>query len=69
MSKSPVEKMNEFKEELEEKNPIKKKDVDSKDITTADEIANKKGSFSQTLADKSRTNKGAIGIDRDPNQM
>lgn len=63
--KSPAEEMNDFKEELEEKNPIKKKDVDSKDITTTEEITEKTGSFSQTIADKSRTNKGAIGIDRE----
>lgn len=67
--KSPAEKMNDFKDELEEKNPIKKKDPDTEDITTADEIPTKKGSFSQTAADKSRTNKGAIGIDRDADQM
>ncbi len=67
--KSPAEKMNDFKEELKEKNPVKKKDLDAKDITTAEEIPQKKGSYSQTSADKSRTNKGAIGIDRDANQM
>lgn len=66
MSKSPVEKMNEFKEELEEKNPIKKEDIGAH---SADAVPEKKGSYTQTLADKSRTNKGAIGIDRDAGQM
>ena len=67
--KSPAEKMNEFKEELEAKNPVKKKDLDAEDITTAEEIPEKKGSYSQTLADKSRVNKGPIGIDRDADQL
>nr|WP_294900143.1 hypothetical protein [uncultured Pedobacter sp.] len=61
--KSPAEEMNEFKEELQAKNPIKKKDLGTP--TTAEEIPEKKGSYSETLADKSRVNKGAIGIDRD----
>ncbi len=69
MSKSPVEKMNDFKEELEEKNPIKKKDLDTKKVTTAEEVNQKKGSYRDTATDRSRTNKGAIGIDRDPSQM
>lgn len=67
--KSPAEKMNDFKDELEEKNPIKKKDPDTEDITTAEEIPERKRSYTETLADKSRTNKGAIGIDREPGQL
>ena len=67
--KSPAEKMNEFKEELEENNPIKKEDVNAEDITTADEIPEKERSYSDSLAEKSRTNKGPIGIDRDADQM
>ncbi len=67
--KSPAEQMNEFKEELKAKNPIKKEDVGSNEETTLEEIPEKHGSYSQTSADKSRTNKGAIGIDRDADQM
>ncbi|HEX7366704.1 MAG TPA: hypothetical protein VF273_06400, partial [Pelobium sp.] len=65
--KSPVERMNDFKDELEAKSPIKKEDLGKE--TTAEEIPEKKGSYSSTLADKSRVNKGAIGIDRDADQL
>ncbi|WP_017258691.1 hypothetical protein [Pedobacter arcticus] len=65
--KSPAERMNDFKEELEEKNPIKKEDLGAP--TNAEEIPEKKGSYSETSADKARVNKGAIGIDRDAGQM
>jgi hypothetical protein len=67
--KSPAEKMNEFKEELEEKNPIKKTDLGTETKTTAEEIPEKKSSYTESAADKSRTNKGPIGIDRDADQL
>lgn len=65
--KSPAEKMNDFKEELEAKNPVKKRDLGAD--SAAEATPEKKGSYTETLADKSRTNKGAIGIDRDADQL
>lgn len=67
MAKSPAEKMNDFKDELEEKNPIKKKDVNAEDASGI--VPEKKGSYTQGPSDKARSNKGAIGIDRDPGQI
>ena len=67
--KSPAEQMNEFKEELKENNPIKKEDIGSTTETTAEEIPEKHSSYSETVADRSRTNKGPIGIDREPGQL
>lgn len=67
--KSPAEEMNEFKEELIANNPVKKEDVGSHSETTAEEVPEKHRSYSETLADKSRVNKGPIGIDRDAGQI
>jgi|GEM_PF-6224924 len=65
MSKSPVEKMNDFKEELKENNPVKKVDLNSEKVTTKEEINQRKRSYSDSLTDKSRTHKGAIGRNTD----
>ncbi len=67
MEKSPAERMNDFKDELEEKNPIKKEDLNLDEATGI--VPEKKSSYSQSPADRARTNKGAIGIDRDPGQV
>ena len=67
MSKSPVEKMNEFKDELEDKNPIKKEDINAEDATGV--VPEKKSSYTQSPSDRARTNKGAIGIDRDAGEI
>ncbi|MFC5281988.1 hypothetical protein [Pedobacter alpinus] len=67
MEKSPAEKMNDFKDELEAKNPIKKQDLNLDDATGI--VPEKKSSYSQSPSDKGRTNKGPIGIDRDPGQV
>ncbi|WP_442794680.1 hypothetical protein [Pelobium manganitolerans] len=67
MAKSPMEKQNELKEELEENVPVKKTDFGAE--SGVEGIPEKKGSYSETLAEKSRTNRGPIGIDRDPGDV
>ncbi|MBU0696701.1 MAG: hypothetical protein KKE39_09295 [Bacteroidetes bacterium] len=67
MSKSPVEKMNELKEKelkLKEEQIAKGEKVENSDNSLINE---KKGSYTSNPGDKARTNKGAIGIDRDAN--
>lgn len=67
MEKSPAEKMNDFKDELEANNPIKIKDLNLDDATGI--VPDKESSFSESPSDKARTHKGPIGIDRDPGQL
>jgi len=65
MSQSPVEKLNEIKEEelrLRDEKIAKGEDVENTDNSLVNE---KKGSYSVTPSDKNRSHKGAIGIDRD----
>ncbi len=65
MSKSPVEKLNEIKEkELE----LRKQQIANGEIVENPDVdaeIDKKGSYTQNPGDRARTNKGAIGIDRD----
>ncbi len=68
MAKTPVEKLNDFMEELEEKNPVKKVDVGNRESDEST-VPEKNSSYTETAADKARTNKGPIGIDRDPGQL
>ena len=66
MSQSPVEKLNEIKEEelrLRDEKIARGETVETADGSLLNE---KKGSYSVTPGDRSRTHKGAIGIDRDP---
>ncbi|MBK0381774.1 hypothetical protein I5M32_02275 [Pedobacter sp. SD-b] len=65
MSQSPVEKLNKIKEEelrLKEQKIANGETVENSDNSLVNE---KKGSYSVTPGDKSRTHKGSIGIDRD----
>ena len=65
MSKSPVEKLNEIKEKelkLKEEQIARDEKVENSDNSLVNE---KKGSYRSNPGDKARTNKGAIGIDRD----
>jgi len=67
MSQSPVEKMNELKEKelkMKEEQIAKGEEVENTDNSLVNE---KKGSYTSNPGDKARTNKGAIGIDRDSN--
>jgi hypothetical protein len=66
MSQSPVEKLNEIKEEelrLRDEKIARGETVENTDNSL---VNGKKGSYSVTPGDRSRTHKGAIGIDRDP---
>ena len=65
MSQSPVEKLNEIKEEelrLRDEKIAKGEEVENTDNSL---VSEKKGSYSVTPSDKNRGHKGAIGIDRD----
>ncbi|MEO5912046.1 MAG: hypothetical protein ABIP95_14240 [Pelobium sp.] len=65
MSQSPVEKLNEIKEKelkLKEEQIANGETVENSDNSLKVE---KKGSYTVNAGDKARTNKGAIGIDRD----
>lgn len=65
MSQSPVEKLNELKEKelkLKEEQIAKGEKVENSDNSL---VIEKKGSYTSNPGDKARTNKGAIGIDRD----
>lgn len=65
MSQSPVEKLNEIKEKelkLKEEQIANGETVENSDNSLA---VGKKGSYTVNSGDKARTNKGAIGIDRD----
>lgn len=69
MKKSPVEKLNEIKEK-----GLKKKveQIANGEIINEPELRaliQKKGSYSLNSGDKARTNKGPIGIDRDPGSL
>lgn len=67
MSKSPVEKLNEIKEKelkLKEEQIARGEKVENSDNSLVNE---KKGSYTSNPGDKARSNKGAIGIDRDAN--
>lgn len=67
--KSPVEKLNEIKEkELKQKEQQIKNGEVIADPDIEAEI-DKKGSYAQNPGDKARTNKGPIGIDRDPGSV
>lgn len=67
--KSPVERLNEIKEkELKEKEERVKKGEKISDPDLEAEI-DKKDSYTQNPGDKARTNKGPIGIDRDPGSV
>jgi hypothetical protein len=66
MPMSPVERLNEIKEKILEKKEQQK--ADGEIIKDPDRAAliSRKGSYTQNPGDKARTNKGPIGIDRDP---
>jgi len=69
MKKSPVEKLNEIKEKVLEK---KVEQIAHGEVIHEPELGaliRKKGSYSQNPGDKARTNKGPIGIDRDPGSV
>jgi hypothetical protein len=69
MSKSPVERMNDLKELELKKNEEKLAKGEEVENTDNSLRVEKKSSYTVSSADKARTNKGAIGIDRDTNQM
>jgi hypothetical protein len=69
MSKSPVERMNELKEIELKKNEEKLANGEEIENTDNSLRGGKKSSYTVSASDKARTNKGAIGIDRDINQM
>ena len=66
MPYSVVERMNEIKEKIIEKK--KQQIADGEIIEDPDRgaLISRKGSYTQNSGDKARTNKGPIGIDRDP---
>jgi hypothetical protein len=67
--KTPVEKLNEIKEKELEK---KVEQIAHGEIIHEHELRaliRKKGSYSLNSGDKARTNKGPIGIDRDPGSV
>lgn len=67
MSKSPVEKLNELKEE-ELRLKQQKKDAGEKEIRDNDQDAQvaERTTFTQSPSDKSRNHKGHIGPDKEP---
>ncbi len=69
MSQSPVEKLNEIKEEELRLRDEKIARGESVEIADGSLLNEKKGSYSVTPSDKNRSHKGAIGIDRDPTDI
>ena len=66
MPNSPVERLNEIKEKILEKK--RQQIADGEIIKDPDRgaLIRRKSSYTQNSGDKARTNKGPIGIDRDP---
>jgi len=55
--------------ELREQKKNQKKDEENQETPDISAAIEKKGSYSDSPADKARTHKGPIGIDRDPNSL
>lgn len=56
-------------DELKNKNQHRNKEDETEETPDISASIEKKGSYADSPADKARTHKGPIGIDRDPNSI